>query len=127
MKRCICGNKRSFKGCCEPFLQGKSRPRTATQLMRSRYTAYVLGGYAEYLLNTWHPNTVGTLTRAELTPSKYAWKGLEIVESQQTKDTAKVEFKATYTENSGPNQVHHETSAFTRVKGQWLYLSGDIY
>ena len=37
---CPCKSRLSYALCCLPFHQGKAKPETAEQLMRSRYSAY---------------------------------------------------------------------------------------
>ena len=54
------------------------------------------------------------------------WTGLEILDSKQKGDLGRVEFRATFSVDGGPEQVHHETSAFHRHKGVWLYLEGEV-
>ena len=51
MKPCACGSGKLFSNCCSPFLSGKALPKTVKQLMRSRYAAFALSGYGQYLLN----------------------------------------------------------------------------
>jgi SEC-C motif-containing protein len=48
---------------------------TAEALMRSRYTAYVLG-LRDYLLDTWHPSTRPAVI--EVDPPSLRWLGLEV-------------------------------------------------
>ena len=45
---CPCGGGVSYTHCCEPFHTGQALPPTAEALMRSRYSAFVLG-LADYL------------------------------------------------------------------------------
>jgi len=125
---CICGSGRTFGKCCEPFLAGKEKPKTVKQLVRSRYAAYALGQaeHREYLVNTWHPATAKNIRMADLIAEGHEWKGLEIINSTQKGDLGRVEFKATYSVDDGPDQVHHENSAFHRHKGTWLYLEGEV-
>jgi hypothetical protein len=51
---CPCGSRRPYADCCRPLHEGLPAP-DAEALMRSRYTAYVIGAYA-YLRETWHPH-----------------------------------------------------------------------
>ncbi len=37
---CACGSKRDYITCCGAFITGKKHPKTALELMKSRYTAY---------------------------------------------------------------------------------------
>ena len=52
---CICCSGKKFEQCCDLFLNQKQQARTPEQLMRSRYAAFALGGYGQYLLATWLP------------------------------------------------------------------------
>jgi hypothetical protein len=52
---CPCGSGRPYAACCGR-LHGGEPAATAEELMRSRYSAYVLGLEA-YLLATWHAST----------------------------------------------------------------------
>ena len=120
MGLCVCGGKKEFSQCCEPFLTGKAMAKTVRQLVRSRYAAYALGGQAKYLVQSWHPSSARNISAADLNTSDYSWESLEIVRHQQKGDIGQVEFKAVYREGDGPEQVHHEISLFQRVKGAWL-------
>lgn len=128
---CICGSGRLFGKCCEPFLSYKAKPKTAKQLVRSRYAAYALSAlgepaYREYLVNTWHPATAKNISMADLIADGHVWKGLEITGAKQKGDLARVEFRARYAVDDGPDRIHHEVSAFHRHKGAWLYLEGEV-
>ena len=125
---CICGSGRSFGKCCESFLNYSAKPKTVKQLVRSRYAAYALGQniHREYLIRTWHPATAKNIRMADLIAEGHMWKSLDIIDSRQKGDLGRVEFKAVYAIDDGPDQVHHETSAFHREKGVWLYLDGDV-
>ncbi|BBD09151.1 SEC-C motif domain-containing protein [Desulfovibrio ferrophilus] len=41
-KDCPCGSGKEYTACCEPIINGTPAP-TAEALMRSRYSAYVVG------------------------------------------------------------------------------------
>ena len=52
---CHCGSGVSFDKCCEPYILKKSAPeRLSEQLMRSRYSAFVVGA-VDYIYDTHHP------------------------------------------------------------------------
>lgn len=124
---CICGSAKPYKDCCGPYLSGEKQAKTATQLMRSRYAAYALGGHRQYLVDTWHPASAGNTRYADLDNPNTVWSGLDIIRHEQKGDTATVEFKASYREGEGEEQCHHELSRFHRVKGRWYYLDGKIF
>lgn len=102
-KQCICGNRRAFANCCEPYLvgtiKGDTFAPTAEALMRSRYTAFVLGNI-DYLLATHHADyRPGDHTSLQTTIQTTQWVNLIILSRQkgQKKDkTGSVEFVAAY-------------------------------
>src|SRR4030065_912312 len=53
---CPCKSGQAYAVCCGAFIDHDALPATAEQLMRSRYTAYVLAR-EDYLLHTWHGST----------------------------------------------------------------------
>lgn len=123
---CICESGKSFSKCCLPLLSGRKKAKTPTQLMRSRYSAFALGGYGEYLLNTWVPEKRGEMSRVDLSQRAIDWRGLEIVSHSQQGDRGCVEFRASLVDSEGNGEVHHERSRFIRLQGEWLYKDGDI-
>jgi SEC-C motif-containing protein len=102
--------------CCGPLHEGAPAP-TAEHLMRSRYSAFVLGR-VPYLLSSWHAST----RPAELSLQEGKWLGLEVRRHVQTgPDTAEVEFVARH--RVGGRAVRmHERSRFVREQGRWCYL-----
>ena len=119
---CPCNPGKLFKFCCEPLLLGKIVAKTPVQLMRSRYSAYALGGYGEYLLETWLPSAAAGLSSASLSVRSIDWMGLNVVSKSQQGESGFVEFKAVYLDESGESAVHHEKSVFTRINGRWFYI-----
>lgn len=115
-----------YNRCCGHWHHGAHRllAPDAQSLMRSRYSAHVLGLH-DYLLDTWHPDT----RPARLAPDEpgLRWMGLEVkrqipLDAQQ----AMVEFIARY-KLGGRAQRLHECSRFVRnAQGRWLYLDGEF-
>lgn len=127
---CPCGSGQTLSGCCGRYL-GPGVVQTASEsiaapdaeaLMRSRYTAYVLGA-ERYLLETWHPDTrPAVLNLASDRANK--WLGLSVKRFEATgPDTALVEFVARY-KVAGRAHRLHEISRFVRENGRWLYCDG---
>ena len=116
---CPCDSGQTYVDCCGAWhlglLQGLHAP-TPEALMRSRYSAYVLG-LIDYLLATWHPGEL------ELPPLK--WLGLEVRHAQASVDAGVVECVARCRDN-GRAQRLHETSRFVREQGRWYYVDGII-
>ncbi|MFV8606798.1 YchJ family metal-binding protein [Ralstonia pseudosolanacearum] len=130
---CPCGAG-AYGRCCGPFHAGDAAPATAEQLMRSRYSAYVLHDTA-YLRRTWHPSTCPTdLERSEADTPATRWLGLDVKRhAQQDPTHATVEFVARYKVGGRAHRLH-ETSRFVRLdasgaespQGRWLYVDGDL-
>ncbi len=124
MSACHCGSGKPYAACCGRLYSGGENVASAEALMRSRYSAYVLG-LEPYLLATWHASTrPAALHLAEDTGTK--WLGLE-VRRHQTQDAShsSVEFVARY-RIAGRGHRLHETSRFVREDGRWFYVDGDV-
>jgi len=93
--------------------------------MRSRYSAYARGGYGKYLLDTWLPSMTKNMTVAALSERSTEWLELQVLDQSQNGDEGTVEFNAFYVGGNGEREVLHEKSAFKRVAGRWLYVSGE--
>jgi SEC-C motif-containing protein len=93
----------------------------AQQLMRSRYTAFVLEREA-YLLATWQVSQRPAHIAFE---PGVKWLGLEVRDFQASSaDAAEVEFVARQKPLIGAATRLHERSRFVRDSGRWLYLDG---
>ncbi len=117
---CPCGGA-SLANCCGPLLSGAQHAVSAEQLMRSRYSAYVLGE-ENYLRETWHQESRPVET---VTDKSLQWLGLEVRQSSQENDAATVEFVARC-RVQGRGQRLHEISRFVREDGRWFYVDGNI-
>ncbi|WP_033296082.1 YchJ family protein [Amycolatopsis jejuensis] len=113
---CPCGLPEPYPACCGRFHRGGQHAPTAERLMRSRYSAFVVGE-PDYLLATWHPST--RPTRLELDPAR-KWTRLEIAGStggSLLENEGTVEFRAHHRDG-----VQHENSRFVREGGRWYYV-----
>lgn len=121
---CPCGSGRAYETCCGRFHAGAAAP-DAQSLMRSRYSAFVLG-LEDYLLATWHPATRPAALELDASP-RPQWRGLAVkAHALQDPAHATVEFIARYKLNGRAFRLH-ETSRFERVEGRWLYVDGEIH
>ena len=121
-RRCPCGTGLQLAECCGRLHDGTATAATAEQLMRSRYSAFVLGD-ARYLLDSWHPST---RPRSLDLDDDVRWTGLEIITTAGGSLLAAegtVEFRASYVHGSRVG-AQHENSRFARVDGRWHYLDG---
>ena len=122
MKPCPCGRPLPYEQCCGRCHAG-TPAADAESLMRSRYSAYVLGR-EDYLLRTWHAATrPASLDLAAAPATK--WLGLEVRQCTLSgSDGATVEFVARYKINGRAHRLQ-ETSRFVREGGRWYYVDGD--
>ena len=121
MKNCYCTSDQPFDSCCKPFLKGLFFPKTPEQLMRSRFTAYVLQD-ADYLIATTHISERKYYSKTEILKwsKSNTWIKLEII---QVIDDIVV-FKAYYLDEKLQAKIHHEKSTFKKEKDRWYYLNG---
>ena len=121
---CPCGSGRALADCCGRYHAGEPAP-DAERLMRSRYSAYVLG-LEDYLRATWHPDTCPASLELDATP-RPQWLGLSLKAHTPLDEThATVEFVARYKLNGRAFKLH-ETSRFEKLDGRWLYVGGEIH
>lgn len=116
-----------FTECCGRYLSGAALPPTALELMRSRYTAYVVGD-TDYLRATWDPSTCPSDLAVDIdAPDAPRWLGLQVKRFDTLDDShAVVEFIARF-KTGGRGHRLHEVSRFTRGDdGRWRYVDGDV-
>jgi SEC-C motif-containing protein len=121
--RCPCLSGETYDNCCGPLHRGDAAAPTAERLMRSRYSAFVVGD-VPYLLDTWHPST--RPASLELDPG-LNWFRLDILSRSRggMLDTdGTVEFSARYRLNGVPGE-QRELSRFVRENRRWLYLDAE--
>jgi SEC-C motif domain protein len=119
-RSCPCGLGATYAECCGSLHQGRTAATTAEQLMRSRYSAFVVGD-APYLLRTWHSTTRPSELRLD---DDIEWTGLEILGStggSAFHSEGTVEFRADYIVDSRPGH-QQENSRFVRENGAWTYV-----
>jgi SEC-C motif-containing protein len=127
---CPCGSGLPYETCCEPFLIGKAKPKTAVELMRSRYCAYAMGAI-DYLFRTSGPKVQKEFDAES--SRKWAesakWTGIEIIgktDGGEDDEEGTVEFIAHYSVNETAFD-HHEISQFKKINGEWRFIDGKIF
>lgn len=122
---CPCGIEQRYNMCCHKAHIAIEEVETAEQLMRSRYTAYVMADI-DYLMKSHHSSTCPISEKDEILKwtKSVEWLKLEVLESSEGLKNATegtVEFKAYFKEN-GIVSVIHENSKFVREHQYWVYL-----
>jgi SEC-C motif-containing protein len=125
--KCYCKSGKSFNKCCKLFLDNKKEPSSPLELMRSRYTAYVLKNI-DYLIKTTYPENRKLYPKNELQEwaESSHFFNLEIINSNQKDDFGTVEFKAYY-EYKKDIYIHHEYSTFIKENGVWYFEEGNVF
>lgn len=116
---CHCGSGLAYSECCGPLHQGTPAAHPEA-LMRSRYSAFVLG-LGDYLLQTWHPSTRPTELKLEGSPQ---WSSLQVLSAGTRGDAGQVHFRATYRSGKGWGYLE-EVSDFSKEAGRWYYRAGN--
>lgn len=122
---CPCQSQSNYQECCGRWHHGPLHLQApdAEQLMRSRYSAFVLDDL-DYLLATWHPST--RPTTLEPNPPAIKWLGLDVRKHQVLgPETQLVEFVARH-RLAGRATRLHEISRFVLENGQWFYVDGEF-
>ena len=120
---CICGSEKEFSKCCEPIIEKKQKAKTAEELMRSRYSAYVMANGSYLVYSAAKKNRYADdIALIEEFSNSVEWLKLDVLDV--LKDL--VEFKAYYRDNEGI-KVLHERSSFTQEDGEWKYSAGELF
>tara|TARA_B110000459_G_scaffold203183_1_gene258643 strand:+ start:484 stop:867 length:384 start_codon:yes stop_codon:yes gene_type:complete len=122
---CPCGNKKSYKECCEIAHHSLKSAITAEQLMRSRYTAFTLAN-GDYLMESHHVSTRPISEKKEIVAWAKSVEWLELKIAYTTKglendNEGTVAFEAFFKENGELNAIK-EHSKFVKENGCWYYL-----
>jgi SEC-C motif-containing protein len=128
---CYCCSGRESTECCKPFISGISKPSTAEELMRSRYSAYATIAI-EHISRSTHHSTrrFHDAESIENWARSNIWQKLEIISTNEggAKDKKGiVEFKAYFLDAEGQSQIHHERSNFVKELGKWFFVDGKIF
>nr|WP_231731176.1 YchJ family metal-binding protein [Lampropedia cohaerens] len=117
----------ALHACCGRWLgigQTAQPAPDAEALMRSRYTAFVLG-HIDYLLATWHASTRPATVTLD---AGDRWLGLQVRRHSLLDATrSEVEFVARVRDATGRAHRLHETSRFVCEHQQWFYVDGDLH
>lgn len=125
MTLCPCGSEHKLEDCCGPIIDGTAA-LTPEALMRSRYTAFVLGKL-DHIDRTHAPEVRDHFNRAEAerTVAEVDWLGLDVRNASENGDKGSVEFAIQF-RRDGQELSQHEVSTFRRVDGRWLYEGGQV-
>ena len=123
---CPCHPNQLYKSCCAIAHHNINDVTTAQQLMRSRYSAFVLGNIDYLQRSHYSKNRPSKKEAREIQQwtKSVQWIKLEVLQTSdglENDTTGTVVFKAYYMEN-GKVEVIHEHSRFRKENGHWVYL-----
>jgi SEC-C motif-containing protein len=132
VRDCPCGSGRAYAACCEPFHAG-GEPHDAETLMRSRYSAYVVGAHA-YLFRTLHPDHddhaagEAALTKTFASNTKLLrYEALRVLDRDgpDADGVARVLFHVKM-KRAGKDASFVELSSFAHDGEGWRYVGGEL-
>ncbi len=109
-----------YEACCARFIERNEGPVTALELMRSRYSAYVLKK-GQYLYDTCSKRLQVHEDIEAINTQSIQWLGLKIVDAGEDEVT----FMAYYKEN-GQVEVMKERSFFSKEQSALKYDRGEL-
>jgi SEC-C motif-containing protein len=125
---CPCGSGSLLDTCCGRFHKDHSAP-DARHLMRSRYSAYVLG-LVDYLVATTLPAQQAGLDREAMATwsAQSTWLGLDVESAEVlggAPEHALVTFVARWHDAQGEHS-HRERSGFVQHAGRWYFIDPTV-
>ena len=122
---CPCGDGSAYAQCCLPLHQGQPAAH-AGRLMRSRYSAYVLG-LVDYLVSTTLPAHQAQLDQQAIGQwsRESQWLGLEVTQEDANSGDqrrAQVTFVARWADPDGTQQRQLECSDFCKLGERWYFI-----
>lgn len=125
--QCPCQSGELYSNCCQPLHLFETFSHSAEQLMRSRYSAYVLQKI-DYIIKTTVP-AQQTLLNVEAMmqwAKETRWCSLSIKQHKNlSKIHSAVEFEAFF-ETAEGMQSHHEHSVFVQIAQRWFFVDPTV-
>ncbi len=126
---CPCGSTKKYKKCCKTFHDNISIPKTALELMKSRYCAYAVSN-ANYIISTSHEKNIDFSTDLNSWQKDILsfcintkFEKLEIIDFIDGEIESYVTFKA-YLFQNNQDVSFVEKSRFLKENDKWFYVDG---
>ena len=120
---CPCGSGKKYKKCCRPYHVGLAAP-SPTDLLRARYSAYVLR-HIDFIMKTTHPESphveIEHRWRASLEgyTMRTIYEALNILEVKDDAITYRVQY---YSMLERGSENYTTISNFRQHEGKWYYF-----
>ena len=118
---CPCGSGNTYSTCCQPLIDNRAQAQSPEQLMRSRYTAYILRDLP-YIRKTWHHDHCPRDLSLEGLPD---FIRLQIISHEMSDKQGQVHFRAFY-HDQGELTWLEERSDFVKLSERWFYTTGRV-
>ena len=142
---CPCGSNEQFKNCCLAIIKGYKQAHSPEQLMRSRFSAYVIND-AQYIYDSYSHHSQRSQSVNEIADWASTCKFIELIihhvspfnnyHSDHPTDLPTVQFTACYLTANKLYEMS-EKSRFTKevisksdktlASSHWVYIDGDVY
>lgn len=124
---CFCGSQQNYADCCEPLHLASKIAETPEQLMRARYSAYVLKN-ATYVYQTYASEKQAENPVKEIKDFADSCRfiKLTVIDTEHDASEGFVTFKVNYFYQNLYCELH-EKSLFIKQDGQWRYLDGTLF
>lgn len=121
---CYCNKNLTYGNCCAKIHADITLAKTAEDLMRSRYSAFVLGKI-NYLMESHHSSTRLLNEKADIETwaKSVQWKKLQILDTVaglENDEEGTVRFAATFKKKNKLKTIR-ENSKFVKENGHWVY------
>jgi SEC-C motif domain protein len=127
---CPCGSTKKYKKCCKIFHDEIELPKTALELMKSRFCAFAIQN-SKYIISTTHkdnPDFTSDLKSWDKDIINFSkntkFEKLEILDFIESEESF-VTFKATLTQNN-QDVSFIEKSRFLKENNKWFYVDGQF-
>lgn len=101
-------------------------PKTARELLETRYKAFV-DGNVDFILESHHPETKNQVDRDSIAAwsTQSQWKGLTIEDEKIQGDKTFIRFAVKYEKNF-ETTTHRENAEFRKHEGKWYYFDSEF-
>lgn len=124
---CPCQSNLVYGDCCGVLHSHQQQAKTAEQLMRSRYSAFVIENI-DYIVETTAPTQQILLNRQALQvwAQQTQWLGLQVLQHKiLDKQHSLVVFEAKF-QGEEEEQIHDEQSLFVNIANRWYFVDPTV-
>ena len=131
-QHCLCGSKQPYQQCCQGYHDGTNVAQRAEDLLRSRFSAFVLGRLDYIRSTTISSKQTENLTRSlQDVKQDTKWLSLKVLERFPERDKKssnqlpQIRYVVFFEKDGQPYQMH-ELSHFVYEKDQLRYSHGEF-